>query len=132
MITNKNYYIALAKLSDKKLMYDFAKEMFFDEKALGNKSTRERSLIRLLESPGIMVSASGVSSSHKKSFPKTRFLSYDPNDLCDNLKLIIQEKQAGNNSDIIDEEIVAIVDKLLEYECISKKQHKILLLKCSN
>ena len=61
MITNKNYNVDLASLSDKKSMYDFAKEMNFDTKALGNKSTRDRTLMKLLKSPGLMVSASGVS-----------------------------------------------------------------------
>ena len=32
MITNENYNVDLAKLSDKKLMYDFAKELNFDSK----------------------------------------------------------------------------------------------------
>ena len=32
MITNKNYNVDLASLADKKLMYDFAKEMHFDVK----------------------------------------------------------------------------------------------------
>ena len=36
MITNKNYNVDLAKLSDKKLMYHFAKEMNFDVKATHN------------------------------------------------------------------------------------------------
>ena len=58
-----------------------------------------------------MVFASGVS--------KTILLSSDPDELCDGLKLLLQEKQAGNNSDRINQEIVAIVDKLLEYKCIS-------------
>ena len=123
MITNKNYNVDLARLSDKKLMYDFAKEMHFDERRVGNKSTRDRTLIKLLKSPGLMVSASGVS--------KTIFLSSDPDELCDRLKLLLQEKQAGNNSDIINNEIVAIVDKLLEYKCISKKRHKQILFKCN-
>ena len=123
MITNKNYKVDLASLSDKRIMYDFAKEMNFDLKAQGNKSTRDRTLINLLKSPGLMVSASGVS--------KTIFLSSDPDELCDRLKLFLQEKQAGNNSDIINEEIVAIVEKLLEYKCISKKQHKQILSKCN-
>ena len=67
--------------------------------------------------------ASGVS--------KTIFLSSVPDELCDRIKLLLQEKQAGNNSDIINEEIVAIVDKLLGYKCKSKKQHKQILLKCN-
>ena len=123
MITNKNYNVNHASLADKTLMYDFAKEMHFDEKHVGNKSTRDRTLINLLKSPGLMVSASGVS--------KTIFLSSDPDELCNRLKLLLQEKHAGNNSDIINDEIVAIVDKLLEYKCLSKKQHKQILLRCN-
>ena len=69
MITNKNYNVDLASLQDKKLMYDFAKEMNFDLKA-GNKSTRDRTLIKLLKSSAVM--ASGVS--------KTIFLSSDPDE----------------------------------------------------
>ena len=38
MTANKNYNVDLASLSDKKIMYDFAKEMNFDLKAPGNKS----------------------------------------------------------------------------------------------
>ena len=121
MITNGKFNVDLASLSDKKLMYDFAKEMHFDPKASGNKSTRDRKLINLLNSPAIM--ASGVS--------KTIFLSSDANELCDRLKLLLQEKHAGNNSDIINEEIVVIIDKLLEYKCITKKQHKQILIKCN-
>ena len=102
-------------------MYDFAREMNFDLKAVGKKSTRDRTLIKLLKSPAIL--ASGVSN--------TIFLSSDPDELCDRLKLLLQEKQAGNDSDIINDEIVAIVDKLLEYKCISKKQHEQILIKCN-
>ena len=121
MITNSKFNVDLASLSDKKLMYDFAIEMKIDTKALGNKSIRDRKLIKLPNSPGLMVSASG--------FPKTIFLSSD--ELCNRFKLLLQEKHAGNNSDIINQEIVAIVDKLLEYKCISKKEHKQILLKCN-
>ena len=113
MITNSKYNVDLACLSDKKIMYDFAKEMHFGLKAVGKKSTRDETLIKLLESPAIL--ASGVS--------KTIFLTIDPDELCDRLKLILQEKQAGNCSNIINEEKVAIVDNLLEYKCRSKKQH---------
>ena len=34
MIPNKNYNVDLASLSDKKLIYDFAKEMYFDVKKI--------------------------------------------------------------------------------------------------
>ena len=119
MITNSKFKADLASLADKKLMYDFAKEMHFDERRVGNKSTRDRTLMKILNSPAIM--ALGVS--------KTIFLSSDPNELCDRLKLLLQVKQAGNNSDIINDEIVVIIDKLLEYKCITKKQHEHILIK---
>ena len=82
-ITNKNYNVDLASLQDKKLMYDFAKEMNFDTKALGDKSTRDRTLTKLLKSPGLKVSVSGVS--------KTIFLSPDPDELCNILNLLLQK-----------------------------------------
>ena len=104
-------------------MYDFAKEKNFDLKAQGNKSTRDRTLIKVLKSPGLMVSASG--------FSKTIFLSFDPDELSNRLKLLFLQKHAGNNSDIINDELVAIVDKLSAYKCKSKKQHKQILNKCN-
>ena len=123
MMTNKNYNVGLASLSDKELMSEFVKEMYFDIRAPGNKSTRDRTLIKLLKSPGLMICASGVS--------KTIFLSSDPDGLCNRLKIILQEVQAGNNSNISNDEIIAIVDKLLDYKCISKKQHKQIFVKCN-
>ena len=120
MITNKNYNVDLASLAHKKLMYNFAKEMHSDTKAQGNESTRDRTLKKLLKSPAII--ASGFS---------TIFLSSDPDELCNRIKLLLQEKHSGNNSDIINDEIVAIVDKLLEYKCISKKQNEQNLIKCN-
>ena len=120
MITNNNYNVDHASLADKKLMYDFAKEMNFDLKAVGIKSFRDRTLLKLLNSPAIM--ASGVT---------TKFLLENPDELCNRLNFLSQEKHAGNNSDIINQEIVAIVDKLLEYKCISKKQHKQILNNCN-
>ena len=123
MITNKDYNVDHASLAVKKLMFDFAREMHFDMKPLGKKPTRDKTLIKLLISPGLIVSASGVS--------KTIFLSSDPDELCNRLKLLLQEKHAGNNSDLFNQKIVAIVDKILEYKCISKKQHKQILIKCN-
>ena len=49
MITNSKFNVDLARLSDKKLKYEFAKEMHFDLNAPGNKSTRDGKLINLLE-----------------------------------------------------------------------------------
>ena len=121
VITNHKFNVDHSNPQDRKLIYQFAKEMNYDIKSTGRPSTRHNSMIRLLDQPAIM--ASGIS--------KTIILSSDPNELCDRLKLLLQEKHAGNNSDIINDEIIAIVDKLLEYKCISKKQHKQILIKCN-
>ena len=119
--TNKNYNVDLASSQDKKILYDFAKEMNFNTKNQGIKSTRARIFIKLFKSPVSMVSASGVS--------KAIFLSSDPTELCDKLILLLQEKQTGNNLVLTNQAIIAIVDELLQYKCISKKQHKQLLIK---
>ena len=66
-------------------MYDFAKEMHFHEKSSGSKRTRNRTLIKLLDSPGLMISAFG--------FSNTIFSSFNPDKLCKRLKLLIQEKE---------------------------------------
>ena len=120
-MTYYDFNVVHSNQQDRKLIYEFVEEMNFNTRQKGNKSNRDKSIVRLLRSPAIM--ASGVS--------KTILLSSDPNELCDRLKLLLQEKHAGNNSDIIHEEIVAIIDKLLEYKCISKKQHEQILIKCN-
>ena len=120
VITNYKFNVDHSNQQDRKLIYEFAKEMKYDVKSTGRPSTRHNSMIRLLDQPAIMASG----------FSKTIILSSDPNELCDRLKLLLQEKNGGNNSNLIDEEIVAIIDKLLEYKCISKKQHKQILIKC--
>ena len=119
VMTNYKFNVDHSNQQDRKLIYIFAKEMKYDTKSTGRPGVRHTSMIRLLDQPAIM--ATGVS--------KTIFLSSDPDELCNRLKLLLQEKQAGNNSDIINDEIVAIVDKLLEYKCITKKQHKQILIK---
>ena len=121
VITNYKFNVDHSSPQDKKVIYEFAKEMNYDINSTGRPSVRHNSMIKLLEQPAIMASG----------FSKTIILSSDPNELCDRLKLILQEKHGGNNSNLIDEEIVAIVDNLLEYNCVSKKQHKQILIKCN-
>ena len=118
-ITNHDFQVAHFNPEDQKLLYEYAKAMKFDIKQKGRKGKRDMSLINLLKSPAIM--ASVIS---------TILLSYDPNELCDRLKLLIQEKQAGNNSKKINEEIFAIAHKLIESKSISTKQHEIMIKIC--
>ena len=110
LITNYIFNADHCSPQDKKLIYECAKEINYDTKSTGRPSTRHTSIIIILESPAIM--ASGIS--------RTMILSSNPNELCDRIKLLLQEKHAGNNSNIINEEIFAIIDKLLECKCISK------------
>ena len=55
--------------------------MNYDTRSTGKPSVRHESMIRLLDKPAIM--ASGIS--------KTIFLSSDPNELCERLKLLLQK-----------------------------------------
>ena len=52
------------------------------------------------------------------------FLTSDPDELVDQLKLLYFEKLGGNDNPQLKKQIIAIVDKLLEYECITTNQHQ--------
>ena len=54
----------------------------------------------------------------------TIFFPSDPDELVGQLKLLYFEKVGRNDSFLLNEEIIAIVDKLLEYECITPSQHQ--------
>ena len=56
---------------------------------------RDKSLIRRLKSPAIMV-----------FWISTLFLPENPKILCDRLKLLLQEKQVRKNSDIIKKKLL--------------------------
>ena len=92
-ITNYDYNVSHSNPIDQKLIYEFGKEMKFNIKQKGRKTDRDKSMIKLLKSPAIM--ASDIS--------KTIFLSFDPDKLCDRLKLLLQEKHGGNNFDLIND-----------------------------
>ena len=121
LITDYKLNVDHSNKQNQQMIYEFGKEMKYKLKNKGRPSIRHNSMVRLLNQPPIMASG----------FSKTIFLSENADELCDRLKLLLQEKHGGNNSNLIDEEIVAIVDKLLEYKCISKKQHKQILIKCN-
>ena len=52
------------------------------------------------------------------------FLPSDPDELVDQLKLLYFEKVGGNDNPQLNEQIIANVDKLLEYECITTNQYQ--------
>ena len=58
------------------------------------------------------------------------FLPSDPDELVYQLKLLCFEKVGGNDNSQLNEQIIAIVDKLLEYECITTNQHQNIISAC--
>ena len=76
-------------------MFNFAKEMSFYEKASGNKSTRDKSFTRLLQSPAIMAGSLSKKPSAKPKETKTRLLFSNHNDLCHRLKPLLQKNKLG-------------------------------------
>ena len=61
-MTNYDFNVDHSNQHDRKLIYEFAKEMNFNIREKGNKNDRDKSIIRLLKSPAIM--ASGVSKQY--------------------------------------------------------------------
>ena len=54
--TNYKFNVGLSKLRDRKVIREFAEEMNFDFENIGQKSTRDSSIVELLKSPAIMAS----------------------------------------------------------------------------
>ena len=52
------------------------------------------------------------------------FLPSDPDELVDQLKLLYFKKVGGNDNPMLSEQIIAIADKLLQYQCITTNQHQ--------
>ena len=59
-ITNYKFNVDHSNLQDRKLIYEFGKEMEFENKPKGRPSNRDKSMIILLNSPATM--ASGISN----------------------------------------------------------------------
>ena len=55
------------------------------------------------------------------------FRPSDPNELLDQLQLLYLEKVGGNDNLQLDEQIIAITDKLLEYECVTTPEHQSII-----
>ena len=119
-MVNFDFNVSNSNPQDRKLIYDFGKEKIFYIRQQGKKSNRDKSMIKILKSRAINASKNSAIA-----------LSSDPDEICHRLKYLLQEKQADSNSDIINEEIITIFDKLLEQKCMSKKQQKQFLIKCN-
>ena len=58
-MTNYDFNISNSNPQERKLIYEFGKEMNFNTKQQERKTDRDKSMIKLLKSPAIM--ASGIS-----------------------------------------------------------------------
>ena len=81
VITNYKFNVDHYSPQDKKLIFEFAREMNYDINNTGRPSVRHNSMINLLEQPAIMASG----------FSKTIILSSDPNELCNKLKFLLKK-----------------------------------------
>ena len=97
MITNKNHIVDLDHLPVRQLMFELAKEMYFDEKHLGKRIIRNKSITRLLKSPAIMVF--GIS---------TTFLPENAAELCDRSKYSLMRNK-------LEKIVKLLMKKLLHY-----------------
>ena len=92
-------------------------ETWFDIHSRG-KRLRDRSLLKIYSFERAQL-ACGLKRSEG-----TIFFSEIPNELCDRVYLIIQEKQVGNDTTRFDNEIVSRLDKILEYKRNTPTQHE--------
>ena len=83
-MTNYDFNVSHSNPKDQNLFYEPGKEMNFNIKQKGRKSHFDQSMIKLLKSPPAIL-ASGISN--------LIILSSDPDDLCNRLKLFLQEKK---------------------------------------
>ena len=110
-----SYFITYTQLDkeiqNENLIYNFLKDMKYDL-TYGDKKSSRYNIIKYLFQPQL---GSGI---------KFVFLPSDPDELVDQLKLIVLEKVGGNDNTMLSEQIIAIADQLLEYECITTTQHQ--------
>ena len=139
-----SYFITNTRL-DKEIqnydiIYNFLNDMKYDLYYGDKKSTRYnliKFLINKYNKAGFtnqdiyQQSGSGLNQYTRVSDPSKSsiciFLPSDPNELVDQLKLLYFEKVGGNDNPILSEQIIAIADKLLQYQCITTNQHQNLV-----
>ena len=110
----------------KSIRYQFNKELYSRYQLQGFTQGQSQSYTQGFTGSGLNGESYRETSrsSTRSSTQQYIFLPYDPDELVDQLKLLYFQKVGGNDSFLINEQIIAIIDKLLEYECISPSQHQ--------
>ena len=102
------------KIKNIAVKYNFLRDMNYDLNYGDEKSNRYNFIKSMLQ-PQI---GSGLNFV---------FLPSDPDELVDQLKQLYFEKVGGNDNPMLSEQIIAIADKLLQYQCITTNQHQNLV-----
>ena len=104
---------------DAKQITNFLDEMHFDIHAK-YKSSSDENLITIHHNKRTLLAL---------GLHEVIFLSENPIELFNRLRLIIEGKQVGNDTNKFDNEFIAIFKELLEYKSLTPKQHKQFLFK---
>ena len=137
-----SYFITNAQLDTQpqnvNLIYSFLNDMKYNIN-YGDKKSKRYNFIKDLINQYIYQHipyqlsqlGSGLNQYTRASSPSKSsiciFLPSDPDELVDQLKLLYFEKVGGNDNPMLSEQIIAIADKLLQYQCITTNQHQNLV-----
>ena len=110
----------------KSIRYQFIKELYSRYQLQGFTQGQSQSYTQGFTGSGLNGESYRETSrsSTRSSTQQYVFLPSDPDELVDQLKLLYFEKVGENDNPQLNEQIFAIIDKLLEYECISPSQHQ--------
>ena len=114
------------EIHDENLIHSFLNDMKYNLNYGDKKSKRYyfiKDLINQYKYQHIPYQLSQLGS----GFNQYVFLPSDPDELVDQLKLLYFEKVGGNDNPMLSEQIIAIADKLLQYQCITTIQHQNLI-----
>ena len=124
------YFITNAQLDTQpqnvNLIYSFLNDMKYNIN-YGDKKSKRYYFIKDLINQYIYQHIPYQLSQLGSGFNQYVFLPSDPGELVDQLKLLYFEKVGGNDNPMLSEQIIAIADKLLQYQCITTNQHQNLV-----
>ena len=125
-----SYFITNAQLDTQpqnvNLIYSFLNDMKYNIN-YGDKKSKRYYFIKDLINQYIYQHIPYQLSQLGSGFNQYVFLPSDPDELVDQLKLIVLEKVGGNDNPMLNEQIIAIADKLLQYQCFTTNQHQNLV-----
>ena len=114
------------EIHDENLIHSFLNDMKYNLNYGDKKSKRYyfiKDLINQNKYQHIPYQLSQLGS----GFNQYVFLPSGPDELVDQLKLLYFEKVGGNDNPMLSEQIIAIADKLLQYQCVTTNQHQNLV-----